>query len=98
MSDDLLDLLKELFDNGWDADFHVRPGGLVMCSQCRASIAAEAMRTARFHRVEHDTDPEAQSLVVEATCPQCGSRGTLVCGYGAAASDDDAAVLASLPQ
>lgn len=96
-TDDLLELLDELAMNGWPADFHTRRGTQVVCEECAELIPAEDVITAGLHRVDDDTDPEAQSLVVRVTCPRCGARGTLVCGYGPTASADDAAVLAALP-
>lgn len=97
MSDDVLDLLARLTSDGWTADFHARPEGFVLCDRCDESVPASEVSTAGYHRIEDDTDPEAQTLIVEATCPRCSARGTLVCGYGSAAGDDDAAVIASLP-
>lgn len=96
-NDELIDLLERLAARGWASDFHVRLGGRVLCEHCDRLIPAHSLDTAEYHRIDLDTDPGDQMLVVAAACPCCSSRGTLVCGYGTAAGIDDAAVLAELP-
>jgi hypothetical protein len=96
-NDELIDLLERLATRGWASDFHVQPGGRVVCGHCDSLIPARSLDTAERHRIDIDTDPADQMLVVTAACPRCSSRGTLVCGYGPAAGIDDAAVLAELP-
>lgn len=47
-------------------------------------------------RAEGVSDPDDMLAVVAVTCPNCGTPGTVVLGYGPESSEDDAEVLLAL--
>jgi hypothetical protein len=49
-----------------------------------------------LRRLEGESDPADMVAIVAITCPQCGRRGTMVLGFGPAATAEDADVLHEL--
>ena len=92
----LVAVLDEMGADGYDADFGAREGGRLQCSSCREESAVADFRVDETRRMEGASDPDAEVLVVAATCPACEARGTAVFGYGPEASAVDAEALAAI--
>ena len=92
----LVAVIAELEDEGYTASFGARDGARLHCSACREESAAGAFHVDGVRRLEGASDPDAQVLLVAATCPACGARGTAAFGYGPEASEFDAAAVTAL--
>ena len=94
----LVDILDDLDAAGYPPRLLVRPGGVIHCARCGADTPGALWTVAQTRRLEGATDPAEQVLILGLVGPPspCGCRGSLVLGYGPAASADDAAVLAVL--
>lgn len=73
-----------------------RPGGRLICFTCRATSAAAEVELIAMRRMEGASDPDDMLAVAALVCPRCGTRATVVLGYGPEASEDDADVLVHL--
>jgi hypothetical protein len=89
-------VLAALDEEGYTASFGARDGARLLCSACRQERPVGEFAVDRVRRLEGASDPDAQVLLVGATCPSCGARGTAVFGYGPEASEVDAMALAEL--
>jgi hypothetical protein len=92
---EVLDLLTE---RGFDHEMRAEADAKVQCLECQARTAAASLVPADLYRLEGASDPDDMLAVVALTCPACGSRSSLVLGYGPEASEEDSAVLRDLPQ
>lgn len=92
----LVAVLSELEQRGYEASFGSRPGAVIACSACRTDSPAATFDVAVVRRLEGASDPSAETIVIAATCPSCGARGTAALGYGPEAGSDDAMVVADL--
>jgi len=88
--------VRELEAAGYQGQMAARPGARVMCFTCRRESEAQAVEVTALRRLEGPSDPADMLVVAALTCPQCGTRGTVVLSYGPEADEDDADVLASL--
>lgn len=70
--------------------------GVVECVACGKSSAPEELEVHAVRRLEGASDPADMLLVVAATCPRCGTAGTLVSGFGPNATAAEAAVVRAL--
>ena len=96
--DELRSVLARLADDGWDAQ--LIPGPLpatLRCGRCREAHRLDAWQVDDERRLEGASDPDDMVLVVAATCPSCGARGTIALGYGPEASEVDRDLVAALP-
>ncbi len=59
-------------------------------------LPAADVRVDALRRLEGASDPDDLLAVAAAECRVCGTRATLVLGYGPSATTDDTEVLASL--
>ncbi|MFP5489024.1 MAG: hypothetical protein ACLGHQ_12040 [Acidimicrobiia bacterium] len=89
-------VLAELERDGYEASFGARDGGRLQCSACREESPVVDFEVDTTRRLEGASDPDAQAIVVAASCPRCGARGTAVLGYGPEAAATDAEVVAGL--
>ena len=76
----------------------VRPVGLVKCRTCNHVAAASEHRPEEPLEVVDASPGRPTDLVarVPLRCPMCGASGTLLVGYGASASPEEAEVLRHL--
>ena len=81
---------------GFDEQFRVKPGGLVLCLACDQASPAKSFPVESQKRVEGVSDPDEQSIVVALHCPACEAKGTLTLAFGPRAGRDEAAVLSDL--
>jgi hypothetical protein len=92
----LSELVSRYEAQGYVMSFSVEPGGKVRCGACRTVSDAEEVHVDALSRVEGPSDPADMAMVAIVRCPWCTVAGTLVVGYGATASPDDADVAALL--
>jgi hypothetical protein len=83
-------------DAGFDSSFSVLPGSRLECLSCRQLSPAGMITMTSLRRMEGESDPDDMVAIVAVTCPACGERGTLVLGFGPAATAEDADVLRDL--
>jgi len=92
----LAELLGAFEAEGYSTQMAVRPAGYVLCMGCQMESEASEMQVDAMERMEGASDPDDMLAVFALVCPLCRSQGTLVVGYGADTSLDDADVLAQL--
>lgn len=92
----LVDVLTDYEGRGFTGQLRARLGGVVECDACNTECDAAALKVRSYERLEGASDPADMMLVVAASCPGCGERGTLVLTYGPMAPDEDAEVEALL--
>jgi hypothetical protein len=81
---------------GYTTDFWAESDGNVRCGHCQSVQPASTLKTLSMRRLEGASDPADMMVVVATSCPVCGAEGTMVLGYGPAASEVDAAVSTEL--
>jgi hypothetical protein len=81
---------------GFNAQMAARPGGLILCFNCRQESPAAEFELRAQRRTEGASDPADMLAIVGLVCPRCGARGTAVLGYGPESDLDDAEVLVRL--
>ena len=86
-------LVADYEQAGFTGQFEVEPDAKVRCATCAAVAPASSVPMHSLRRVEGASDPADMAALVALSCPQCGSRGTLVLTYGPAASPEDGDVL-----
>jgi len=92
----LIDLLAQARDEGFDAQFVPQDSGEVRCASCHRSVASGDLLVVSQRRLEGASDAADMMLLVSAHCPECKRGGTLTLGYGPAAAEADVAVLGGL--
>lgn len=92
----LIDVISGFEAKGFTSQFRARAGGVVECSACGETVDAAALEIADSARLEGVSDPADMMLIVAASCPGCGERGTLVLTYGPMAPQEDTEVEARL--
>lgn len=92
----LIEILVALHGEGFRASFRATEDGRVACSACGDSTSPEAFDAQVQRRLEGASDPDDEMLVLAGACGKCGTRGTLVLGFGPTSGPSDAAVLESL--
>lgn len=90
-------ILEQFGEDGFDGDLYAEEGGGVRCGACNEVTPAEKIDVAELRRMEGASDPADMAVVVAATCPNCGAKGTMVVMFGPEASGADSDVLAALP-
>ncbi len=90
------EIIRILEDAGFTAQMAARPGGMLLCFDCRTESHAAEFELQAQRRTEGASDPADMLAVVGLVCPNCGARGTSVLGYGPEADEVDAEVLAHL--
>ncbi len=81
---------------GFVTDFWAEEGASVRCGECQSVLPASKLAMHSMRRLEGASDPADMATVVATSCPVCGAEGTMVLGYGPAASDVDAGVFSAL--
>lgn len=92
----LLEVLDGYRRSGARGDLFPEEGGRVRCGTCQSVVAATALRMDSMRRLEGASDPADMLAVVATACPVCGTPGTMVLGFGAAASAEDSEVFSAL--
>jgi hypothetical protein len=92
----ITDVLEAFESSGYGSQFIVREQGVLECTICRERSSATDVECRELRRLEGASDPDDMLAVAALVCPRCAARGTVVLGYGPAASEDDAEVLAVL--
>ncbi len=82
--------------HGYSGQFRALPEGRIECVNCSAAVPASEVAVDALRRLEGASDPDDALAVLAAECRVCGTRGTLVLGYGPSASGDDTEVLEQL--
>jgi hypothetical protein len=90
--------LEELFANGFESTFSVRPNAVLCCGSCGAEEKASEVEILDVRRLEGQSDPADMSAVVAAKCGRCQKLGSVVLTFGPQASEADAEVLAALDE
>lgn len=88
--------LDELEGRGFRSQFRPQKEGHIRCGSCSADFPAREADVREMRRVDVNTDPGDQALLVALACPRCRAQGTLMLSYGPAASRIDADVLGQL--
>ncbi|MDQ3896850.1 MAG: hypothetical protein M3326_06300 [Actinomycetota bacterium] len=92
----LSEIITTLEGAGFGAQMASRPGGMIFCFTCRTESPAAEFELRIQRRTEGASDPADMLAVVGLVCPNCGTSGTAVLGYGPEADADDAEVLVHL--
>jgi ribosomal protein S27AE len=92
----LTEVVDSYRSSGFASDFFAEAGSRVRCGRCSAVIDAHTLAMHSMRRLEGASDPDDMVAVIATSCPVCGADGTLVLGFGPAASEEDSDVLADL--
>jgi hypothetical protein len=92
----LVGVLQALEQQGFGSQLIPGPDATIQCGACGDTSPATEFEVDAVRRLEGASDPDDMMTVVGARCPRCGVAGTLVLGYGPNATEDDAAISASL--
>ena len=92
----LTSVLDGYTDAGFGGSFSVLADAEVECHACNERFRASATAMSSLRRLEGQSDPDDMMAVAAITCPTCGTRGTLVLGYGPMAGVEDGDVLQAL--
>ena len=92
----LTEIIATLEAAGFAGQMATRDGGAIRCLTCRQESPANDFKLGAMRRTEGASDPADMLAVVGLTCPNCGTQGTAVLGYGPEAGPDDAEVLVRL--
>ena len=90
-------ILEQFREDGFTEDFFAEEGGNVRCGSCDDVVPAGELEVEELRRMEGASDPADMAVVLAATCPKCGAKGTMVVMFGPEAGAADADVLAALP-
>jgi hypothetical protein len=91
--DEILDALAE---DGFTCSMTPLVGGNVRCGECGQPSPAGDYAVAALRRTEGASDPGDMSAIAALTCPNCGTKGTVVLRFGPEAGEPDEDVLAAL--
>ena len=89
---------QQLDDQGFGGQFGAREGARVLCFTCHEEFPADELDADRARRVEGESDPSDMAILVPATCPHCGTAGTLSLQFGPMSSAEESDVIAALPR
>jgi len=89
-------VLEAYVTAGFFGSFTTLEGARLECHECGEIMPAASLTMTSLRRLEGASDPDDMLAVVALACPRCGTQGTLVLGYGPAASPEDGDVLAAL--
>lgn len=73
--------------------FGAADGAEIRCFNCHRTFPASGVTADVVTRLEGASDPADMMIVMPVACPSCGTAGTLVLTYGAAAASEDSDVL-----
>lgn len=81
---------------GYTGSFTAIEGGSVQCHQCDTTTSGNDVIMSSLRRMEGASDPGDMVAIVAIACPACSAKGTLVLGFGPAASAEDSDLLLCL--
>ena len=90
------EIIATLEAAGFSGQMAARPEGRIVCLTCRQENSAADFELQAMRRTEGASDPDDMLAVVGLACPNCGTKGTAVLGYGPDSDPDDAEVVAGL--
>ncbi len=93
----LLTELERFRSDGYDGDFLIRSGPVLVCRACDHRIDPTETDLDALRRLEGASDPADMVAILALECPNCGAKGTAVAAYGPTASEDEDALLRALP-
>jgi hypothetical protein len=88
--------IADLREQGYKADFAVGEGGVVRCSQCHHEERPGDLDVDVFRRLEGASDPDDMSAILALTCRECGTKGSVMVGYGPNASAEEGDLLLAI--
>jgi len=80
---------------GFTGDFWAEETG-VRCGSCQSVLEPGRLNIHSLRRLEGASDPSEMVAIVATSCPVCGADGTMVLGYGSAATAVDSDVLRAM--
>jgi hypothetical protein len=89
---------ETLSEEGLTGEFEPLAGGFILCRTCGTTSPASEQSADEVTRLEGASDPSDMQIVVPVRCPDCGTHGTLVMGYGPEATTADVDVLSRMPR
>src|SRR5215210_8904042 len=89
----LSEVLAAYAEGGYTGSFTALEGGSVECHACNSKSSASRVKMSSLRRMEGASDPGDMVAIVAIECPSCNAKGTLVLGFGPAASEEDSDVL-----
>jgi len=92
----LTDVLEAYAQGGFTSSFVVTDDSQLECIECGRVSSPAAVSMSSLRRLEGASDPDDMVAIVALTCPSCGSKGTLVLGFGPMATVQDSDVLKTL--
>lgn len=92
----LLAVLEDFRREGWDGNLVLTEDGPIRCPSCRQENDPQRWEQGALQRMEGASDPADMMSVMGLTCPECGTRGTVVLHYGPTASPAEAAALLAI--
>ena len=92
----LTEVLDGYAEAGFTSSFAAQDGGVVRCDTCGSELDPSRLHMRSLRRLEGASDPDDMMAVVAVQCDACGAAGTMVLGFGPAASDADGDVLIAL--
>ena len=92
----LTEVLAGYAEAGFTSSFAAQDDGVVRCDSCGSGLDPSRIHMRSLRRLEGASDPADMMAVVALECDVCGASGTMVLGYGPAASDVDGDVLRTL--
>ena len=92
----LVEILAAFEQEGFTCSMTALAGGTVRCGECGQSPPAGDFAVASLRRTEGASDPGDMSAIAAITCPNCGTKGTVVLRFGPEAGEADEDVLGAL--
>ncbi len=83
----VLDALRLLAAEGFEAEFSLGPAGL-RCGSCGTTPLLDQAEVVRVYRFEGPSDPDEEAVVYGLRCPGCDVLGTLVSSFGPSADPE----------
>jgi hypothetical protein len=91
----VIEVLHSFEQRGFTEQLIPLDGASIECGGCGTRSPAVSFSIEGARRLEGASDPDDMVTVIAARCPQCDKVGTVVLGYGPAASDNDADISAA---
>jgi hypothetical protein len=92
----LAEVLARYEAEGFTGQFAARPGGVVHCFACGRDHDPSSVELVSLRRLEGASDPDDMLALAALRCPDCGSHGTVVLGYGPDSAPEDGELLMRL--
>lgn len=89
---------QQLAAVGYGEDFRpAPPPASLYCAACGSVSAVATFQDVWARRLERASDPSDMVLVFAARCPVCSHGGSAVLGFGPGCSQEDATIVAQIP-